>query len=206
MPQRPKPEVRQRFLAAAAELFERHGFRDTSLRAVAARAGGTLGNLRAYFPTKDGLFEAVCGDVAREVEQAIAAARGLPIPRPSADHVSTDARLVQLVLDYIVEHRDVLYLLLERSEGSARSGWRDELLSAYTTLEEARLRAFVQAHGDRLIRVPSPRLVRALCLMYFALAEDFVRSDLTEEDFRMTVREFDAFRHAGTTHVLGLSE
>ncbi|MEN0063968.1 MAG: helix-turn-helix domain-containing protein [Myxococcota bacterium] len=198
-PQRPKPEVRQRFLDAAHALFEARGFRDASLRDVAARAGGSLGNLRAYFPTKDALFEAICGAVADEIDLAIAQARALPMYRAQTQPRQTDHLLVQSVVTYVIEHRPALWLLLERSAGSARAGWRERVQHAYVALEIHRLETYVAAHRDRFTRVPSSELVRAICRMYLGLTEDFIRGELDEATFRRAVDELDAFRHAGTT-------
>jgi len=197
MAQRPKPEVRRRFLAAAVEVFDERGYRDASLREVARRAGGTLGNLRAYFPTKNALFEAACGDVADSIDAAVAEAVSLPIHAEEGARQRASGELVRMVVEFTVEHRVALRLLLDRSEGSGRARWRDELLRSYVELEQRRLDDYVRGHRDQLSRVPSRHLVTALCRMYFALAEDFVRGDLTADEFRDAVDELDAFRRAG---------
>ncbi|MEO0601279.1 MAG: hypothetical protein AAF211_07575, partial [Myxococcota bacterium] len=50
----------------------------------------------------------------------------------------------------------------------------------------------------RFRRIPSPQLVQAICRMYLGSAEDFVRGEIDEAEFRAIVGELDAFRHAGS--------
>lgn len=56
-------ETRQRILEAAAALFAQRGFEGTSVRQIAAGAGVSLGMIRHYFGSKDGLYRA-CIDSA----------------------------------------------------------------------------------------------------------------------------------------------
>lgn len=197
MPQRPKPEIQARIVQAATDRFLAAGYRDASLRQIATDAATSLGNLRAYFPSKDRLFEATCGPVAQTIDLALEQALALPVHGDDAFRQRLDAALVQTVIDFIVIHRPALRLLLDHSGGSSRSGWRDDLLGRYIELEQKRLGAFLEHHGDALARVPSPRVVGLVCRMYFGLAEDFVRGLLDEAELRATVAELDAFRHAG---------
>ncbi len=55
----PKARKRERIVAAAAELFERHGYRLASISEVARRAGIAKGTVYLYFPSKGDLLLAV---------------------------------------------------------------------------------------------------------------------------------------------------
>lgn len=81
---------RQQVLAAAADVFARHGFADAHMADVAATAGVAKGLLYQHFPTKEALYGAVLARQAEafeaRVEQRLvdrvaeAAARGLHDP------------------------------------------------------------------------------------------------------------------------------
>ena len=58
MPQRPKAEVRDAILSAAADTFAEQGFQGAKLTDIVVRAGTSIGNLYKYFANKDELFEA----------------------------------------------------------------------------------------------------------------------------------------------------
>lgn len=56
--QRQKAETRQTILAAAKALFSELGFAQTTIRAVARRAGVGLGTVMSHFPDKNALLSA----------------------------------------------------------------------------------------------------------------------------------------------------
>ena len=49
-------ESRQRILAAASDVFAEHGFEKTTIRAVAGRAGISVGGIYLYFHNKEELY------------------------------------------------------------------------------------------------------------------------------------------------------
>ena len=60
--QREKSEASvARTLAAALKLFSSRGFRATSMREIADRAGLSVGNVYHHFPSKDAIFERLLG-------------------------------------------------------------------------------------------------------------------------------------------------
>ncbi len=197
MGQRLKAEVRRAIVEAARVLFARDGYAGASLRSIAVAAERSLGNLRNYFASKDELFEAVVGETVAEVQRAI---EGWQPPAPPSDWnelTRVDARAVRAVAAYIIEHRRPLSLLLDGSAGSALEGWADRIFEAYATLELRHLAHVLEQRPGRVARRPSRRLVRALCRMYFELAKDFVRGEISEVTFRATLHEYDDFRLAG---------
>lgn len=59
-------ETRTRIQNAAVELFARNGYRGTTMRAIAAESGLSLGNAYYYFPSKEDLVR----ELARELVDA----------------------------------------------------------------------------------------------------------------------------------------
>ena len=55
-------------LAAAREIFARHGYSGLSMRGVATRLGVTLGTVQHYYKTKDELLEAVLLQMLHEYQ------------------------------------------------------------------------------------------------------------------------------------------
>lgn len=69
-------ETRRLILDAAYALFEEKGFKDTTMRELAARAGVGLGTIFQHFPDKAALLaESFAGDIGAEMEVALA---GMP--------------------------------------------------------------------------------------------------------------------------------
>ena len=65
---------RRAMLDAARELFLEHGFEGTSVGEVVRRSGGSLATLYACFGSKEGLFEAIIGDLTAETVAPLEAA------------------------------------------------------------------------------------------------------------------------------------
>src|SRR3954453_10962858 len=61
------PERRRQFVAAARAVLARDGVATTTLRAVAAEAGVSIGTLYYIFPAKEQMITAVLEDVRDEV-------------------------------------------------------------------------------------------------------------------------------------------
>ncbi len=66
--------TRTALIASARELFGEHGYADTSIDEVVARAGVTKGAVYHHFEGKEGLFSTVFEQVYREVTDEAAAA------------------------------------------------------------------------------------------------------------------------------------
>ena len=74
-------ETRARILAAALELFRRHGFDQTTMREIAAEARVALGSAYYYFASKEALVMAFYAQASEEmsarIETRLTAAKGL---------------------------------------------------------------------------------------------------------------------------------
>lgn len=93
-----------RIRTAALHLFAAQGTASTSLRAVAADAGVSLGLVQHHFATKTGLVNAVNEEVLR----VLGAVMAQPIPEPPADPV---AEVGRRVITLIVEQPDIVNYL-----------------------------------------------------------------------------------------------
>lgn len=116
-PRRTTEEVRELILDAANDLFVEHGYAQTSMRDIAARAGISLSVLYRQFGGKDELFAATLLAPFLETFDEFAAAW-----RDQVDTPWDDERLVrEFVRDLYrntVEHRDSLVTLLAAGQDS----------------------------------------------------------------------------------------
>ena len=67
-------QTKARLVAVAREMFARSGHSGVAMQDVCAEAGVTRGALYHHFPGKNGLFRAVCEQVATDVTARVAAA------------------------------------------------------------------------------------------------------------------------------------
>lgn len=96
-------------IATARELFARHGYDGTSVRMITDRAGANLGAISYHFGSKEALYAAVVGSVARPLStrvQAIATGEGAPLERI--------ARIIAAYFEHFADHPDMPKLVVQQ--------------------------------------------------------------------------------------------
>lgn len=114
-----RDDVRQRILDAAQDDFLEHGYDGASMRAIAAQAKMTVGNIYLYFAGKAQLFEAI---VTPPVQQLQAMLRMQD---------ATDESIRQLAAslhDVFIEHRVAFLILITRSQGSKYATFKEMII------------------------------------------------------------------------------
>jgi AcrR family transcriptional regulator len=94
MPRPTKQQIDDEILEAAATLFARHGFKETSIQRIADAVGYSKTGLLHRYPTKESLEQAVVERALRGVHEVADEVSGLP-PGPARDRaaITSVARL-----------------------------------------------------------------------------------------------------------------
>lgn len=140
MPQVLKPEVRERILGAALALFAQRGFAGTTMHDIARGAGMAVANLYRYYASKEELFDAAVprATVTRFEEllersvYAHAHLAGLTRPR--------DGAAAGALLEFWIEHRLIVIVLLDRAQGSVHEGFAQRFVERLVTLSISQIR------------------------------------------------------------------
>jgi len=158
MPQVLKPEIRARILSAGLEVFARDGYLGATMNAIAEQAGLGAASLYRYFPSKAELFEAaITPELASQFEsllvrrvQALARIPAQARFTPQRDYGSE-------MLDFWLEHRLAVVVLLDRAQGSAYEQYGEKFVSLLlkSTLEQ------IRASDPKVEITPAARLVLA---------------------------------------------
>ncbi len=158
-------ETRERILEAACHEFSRGGFRGTTMREIAERAGVGHPLINYYFGDKDGLWRATAerlyGEVGRMLDESVEATRDL----------DDEARIRHLLVEFILiasQSRLLSFLVETSEEGGDRTRW---LWKRWVKPAQDRIREIIeegQALG--LIVKAKPELVYQL-LTGFSLAD-----------------------------------
>ena len=147
---------RDAIIASAGELMLKHGFRGTSMEAIARAAGVAKPTLYAYFPDKDAVFMALANDLIAGWRQSFLAA------------LDGDGDIVQRVARALIAKHKAAMLLLA---GSPHAG---ELYGEHDRLAGPQLRALDRELADALESALSKAgLVRARLLTQMLLAAAF---------------------------------
>ena len=179
---------------AAAEAFAAHGFADTTMEGIAARAGTSIGSLYQFFPNKTAVFREVAQRCIEESRRAYVQLLG-PAPLSAPWH--------ELLAGFIDGFRR-----LHHESIAMQAVWRNlELYGEYAEADQALLRELVEATagllagwvptlGEDRRRVVATMLVNTVAAMMLVLVreEDEGRGDaIVEETKLMLVRYLAAY-------------
>ena len=66
-----KDDIRDNILAAAEKEFLKRGFKNSSMRTIAAKSHTTLGNLYNYFQNKEAILDVIIGDTPDQIYKVL---------------------------------------------------------------------------------------------------------------------------------------
>lgn len=127
-----KDQIYAAILSAAAELFLKNGYENTSLAGISARAGVSKSNLYNYFSSKQEIYRRLTDGSARRLKAMIEDFR-------RTDYVAafSGGSLLPDVADRIFllfqSERTGLLLLLRGTRGTGREELLNELVSVFTS-------------------------------------------------------------------------
>jgi len=165
-----QPEVRDRILGAATELFARVGFHATTTRAVCERAGVPLGSLHYHFGGKEALYTAVVESLLALEAELVNVLEG-ELAAPQARSWGMRRRLERVLerwVEFHFEHPEIARIGLHRVAEHGRAG---SPLKAPPVLPAGRSVAETLA---RLVGVPRTREFRARMMAANDLIAGFV--------------------------------
>lgn len=116
-----KDEIRKRILQAAEIEFLNAGFRRSSMRRIAQQAGITAGNIYAYFPGKEALFEQVVSPALESVERLMTLHNDSRTPLTA---------LADQIAGVFLTHQRPFRILMESAEGTRYEDTRENLTQA----------------------------------------------------------------------------
>jgi len=194
-----KEEVQRRIDQAALATFAEEGFARATMAEIARRAGISTGNVYRYYASKEALFRALLpGSFAAELRDLLrrrsAALAGVEDYRTLPES-SEYGVLARATLDFAVENRLRLVILLGRAEGTRYDGFAEDLVRELVELAIAHFRA-----AD-----PSLALDRTMRFVLEEIYRNFVGTLVRVlEHFQDADRIRDAVESASRYHRVGL--
>ncbi|HEY6725197.1 MAG TPA: helix-turn-helix domain-containing protein [Polyangiaceae bacterium] len=199
MVQRPKPEVREAILKAAAGAFADDGFERAAVGDIVERAGTSIGNFYKYFANKDELFaeflpRGFTAELTRRIRTQVEALRS------ESNVFALDAahpyrRASEELLAFTIAHRERVVFLFLRARGTKHEGFSSEVVRLLVNLALEHTRTTYPA-----FRV-TPASKRALTRIYKAFVTT-LGTILAEERGEHAVR--GAVAQQATYHLSGL--
>jgi AcrR family transcriptional regulator len=192
-----KTDIRKRILTVSKRLFLKKGFRETTTRDIAREAGINLSNLYHYFASKDELFRELLKPATDTLESMLNEHHGIKgedILRMQAEGYA-EATLEEY-MDAIRKYRNLLKLLLFKSQGSSLEGFKEYYVEKATRLVLDWLKAMKTKHPEINTDV-SDFFVHLNNVWMFTLLEEVLMHDLTEEEVRSVMSDYIQFEVIG---------
>jgi AcrR family transcriptional regulator len=124
----------RKILDAALAEFGQHGFHDSSIVGITARAKVALGTFYTYFDSKEAVFAALVRDMSIRVRDYV-----YPVLADAKDGLDAEGRALASYLRFVVGHKEV-YRIIDEAEFVDPAGFRTHYETASERIA-ARLRA-----------------------------------------------------------------
>jgi AcrR family transcriptional regulator len=181
-----RQQVEEGILDAAAALFARHGYAQTSVQAVADAVGYSKAGLLHHYPSKESLRHGVlarCREQGRRVADRVA---GLP------PGVARDRRAVEELADLALTRPGLVAFLLGSATGPHEGTAEPEVEAATAPVYAAFAVDPATAGAERLIRVTGA--LAALAVLALAAHQ---AGETTAWRQHIVATSFDALGHRG---------
>lgn len=196
MPQQLKAEVRAEMLRSAEAVFFARGYAGATMSDIARHAGISTGNLYRYFENKDALFYTVVTDgfVEAFLERVRRRVRSLAASEDLA-HLGHAAHAREKdLLDFWIEHRRRVVILLEGAAGTRYEGFAAQFADELVALTSSKLRGDRGGHRLRpVVRFTLEHLFAGTVRSIGAM----LRHNTTESAIREAFRAFWSYQLAG---------
>jgi AcrR family transcriptional regulator len=199
-----KESIRRKILKAARKEFLHKGFKDVSMRAIAAKSGVGLSNIYNYFKNKDDILNEVLTPLLIAFEK-------LMQEHNSPEYISTDIftskdyqrENIDRFVSLITQYRKELYLLLFKSHGSRFEHFDDEFTDKHTSAAIDYLQKMKKKYPNINTDV-STFFIHTMSSWWLSIIGEIVSHDLETDEIEKFVSEYMAFGTAGWKKIMGV--
>lgn len=194
-------------LEAGKKEFLEKGFRDASMRNIAAAAGATTGAIYRYYADKEAMFDALVAEPARtllaEYRKVQMEFSTLPLEQKlnALPEISDDGQM--WMMNYIYDNFDAFKLIVCCSAGTRYEYYLDTLADVEVNASIALIDA-MQAAGMELLPIDD-ELIHMVSSMLFNGMFETVRHDMPREKAMSHMSSLKEFYSAGWFKILGLA-
>ena len=191
--------VSERILQCAKEEFLKNGYKDASLRVIAAAAVTSTNSIYVRFQDKQGLFRAI-------VEPAVDCMMKMFMDIQETFHQFDEQQQVETmgkytpdgmenIIDYIYENFDAFRLVLDASYGTEFQNFVDDL----TRIEVEYTYKYMEVIGCESIRsgLVTEEFLHIVTNAYFDSIFEIVRHRMKKEDAKRYVKMLERYHMAG---------
>lgn len=193
-------------LDAGKKVFLEVGFRDASLRKIAAMLGVTTGAIYRYYTDKEALFDAIVSEPARELVDQYRKAQQEYARLPLEEQLKGLSGVSQensWIMDFIYDHFDVFKLIVCHSAGTRYEHYIDILVDIEANSAIQLTEKMQEAGYD--LPLLDDELAHMISSGLFNCVFETVRHDMSKEKALAYTGCYQMFYTAGWMKILGLN-
>lgn len=202
-----RSDTKKIILAAGEHEFLDKGYKDASLRDIAAAAGVTTGAIYGYYRDKSALFTALVEPAAATFVEQFKTAQYTFMGLSQEEQIQTmhaySSGALHRMLDYVYEHFTAFRLLTCCSVGTKYENYVDEMVELEAKATE-HFMTVLRQNGYAPLKL-SPNLIHILSNSYFSAIFEIVVHNMEQAEADEYVEHITAFFTAGWNLVLGIS-
>lgn len=191
--------VYERILECAKREFLEKGFKDASLRVIAANAGTSTNSIYVRFKDKEGLFQAIVEPVATEMVRMFLEIQetfhGFDDETQRAVMGKYTSQGMETILDYMYDNFDNFRILLDASYGTKFQNFVDEL----TRIEVDYTYKYMEVIGCESVKSGevTPEFLHIVTTAYFESIFEVVRHQMSRADAGKYIKMLERYHMAG---------
>ncbi|MDO4169378.1 MAG: TetR/AcrR family transcriptional regulator [Lachnospiraceae bacterium] len=191
--------VYERILECAKYEFLEKGFKDASLRVIAANAKTSTSSIYTRFKDKEGLFREIVEPVVEEMKRRFFVIQEdfhqLDDEKQPKIMKEYTYQGVQQMIAYIYEHFDEFQLLLDASYGTKYQNFVDDL----TRIEVEYTYKYMKVIGCESIRsgMVTEKFLHIITTAYFESLFEIVRHNMSREEADKYIQMLEKYHMAG---------
>jgi AcrR family transcriptional regulator len=191
--------VQEMIIHSAKEEFLQHGYKDASLRNIAAASGMTTGAIYTYFKDKNALFEAIVDPVYSHVERLFSElSESYYTAEAIVGDISPEKSMADLnqVYSYIYDNFDLFRLLVVGAEGSSRADFIHSIVDCEVNHTLAYLEKWKDTRNVTCSKI-SRAIIHTISEGYINVLLEPVRHNQTREEALKNIEVLVVFYTGG---------
>lgn len=193
-----KEEIKNRIISSGKELFEKQGFRNTSMRQVAKLSNVSTANIYNYFKSKEELFQYI-------VKEALENYELLVFQRYSKDiwadknvwTIEGEVEKFNKFIDVIYNYKEEFILLFCKSEGSKFENYQMKIIQKHYTLSK-KVNECIYPNKKGFLKRTIPEFILKNCVkMYMEIIIDGLSFGMSKDAMKERIKECTYFLFNG---------
>lgn len=200
-----KDMVKDKIMAAATKEFLKSGFKNASLRNIAARAGVTKGNIYTYFENKNALFCSIVAPVMSlfkdDMEREYSDEYIMNWFCISSKSLESTVDVFTEYSRFIQEKKAEIKLLFFCSSGSEYETYREDIFRMHTDSSRKFYKRWSELNPECNFMV-SEMLMHSQSAIHLSFIEEIIIHDPAPTELKEYIKQMAAFMHFGVGHVM----